>query len=88
MDDKKFIDSINNLHVLSQDYRNEPLVGLIQIWKHADKIVLTWEECKDGNQRNEYLYTRDVHMKFEDTNELFEYLKDNGLSVENFDFAR
>lgn len=58
--------------------------GLVSIWKHQGRYVLTWEECPKGGQYNESSYTRDDRHLFADIDEVLSFLAENGLGVEAF----
>jgi hypothetical protein len=45
-------------------YRAGELTGLISAWPNGGGFVLTWEECRDGDQYNEHGYTRDERHQF------------------------
>lgn len=31
-------------------YNLKGIAGLINVWKHNDSFILTWEECENGDQ--------------------------------------
>jgi hypothetical protein len=51
-------------------YRSGELDGLVCAWLHAGVFVLTWEECRIGDQSNEHLYTRDELHRFATADEV------------------
>jgi hypothetical protein len=65
-------------------YKRDAIVGLVKILKYQDQFILTWEECRDGDQYNEHLYTRDERHKFSTLEEVEKHLDQNGLSNEHF----
>lgn len=65
-------------------YHTEALAGLVSVWKHEDRIVLTWEECPPGEQYDESRYTRDERYVFRSDTELLAFLSDHGLRPEEF----
>ena len=46
-------------------YSAGELTGLISAWPHGAGFVLTWEECRRGDQYDEHAYTRDERHQFE-----------------------
>lgn len=65
-------------------YQREDLVGWVNIWRIAEGFVITWEECRRGDEYNEHLYTIDVRKVFDSVDAVIAFLAENGFSVENF----
>jgi hypothetical protein len=59
-------------------YRLNDLVGLISSWLHDGAFVLTWEECRDGDQYNEQAYTRDKRHQFETAEQVLAFVEQAG----------
>ncbi len=58
--------------------------GLVNIWKHDGRIVLTWEECPPGAQYDESAYTRDERAEFADLDSVVSFLRSSGLDPVDF----
>lgn len=69
---------------MSCTYRTGELAGLISAWLHAGRFVLTWEECKDGDQYNEHAYTRDEPHTFDAAEEVLAFVEREGYSASVF----
>ena len=69
---------------LSIKYKENGQAGMVNIWFHHDHFVLTWEECKDGDQYNECNYTRDEALEFSDVDSVVRYLSGSGIDVGQF----
>ena len=59
MTSEGFLRRLRTGKVVNCIYRLGELAGLISAWPHDGGFVLTWEECRDGDQYNEHAYTRD-----------------------------
>ena len=65
-------------------YRTGELAGLISAWPHGGGFVLTWEECKDGEQYNEHAYTRDERHQFETAEQVLAFVSQTGYPASAF----
>lgn len=65
-------------------YRVGELAGLISAWPHGESFVLTWEECRDGEQYNEQDYTRDEVYRFGTVEEVLAFIEASGFSTSVF----
>jgi hypothetical protein len=64
--------------------RDDGIDGLVNLWPHDGRIVLTWEECRDGDQFNESNYTRDEVRRFDTIEEAITFLEGSGIPPESF----
>lgn len=58
--------------------------GMVSVWKHEGRYVLTWEECPPGGQYDESGYTRDERHLFDDAEDLLAFLARRGLPLDGF----
>jgi hypothetical protein len=58
--------------------------GLIEVWKHMDSYIVTWEECPPGKQYDESEYTRDDRQVFSSLGQVLDYLRHHGIDPERF----
>jgi hypothetical protein len=65
-------------------YRTGELAGLISAWRYEAEFVLTWEECRDGDQENENLYTRDERRLFGAPEAVLEFVEGAGFPASSF----
>lgn len=65
-------------------YRAGELAGLISAWRYESAFVLTWEECRDGDQYNEESYTRDERHRFATTEEVLAFVEQAGFPASRF----
>ena len=61
--------------VVNCTYRTGELAGLISCWAHAERYVLTWEECRHGEQYNENAYSRDERQLFDSAEEVLAFVE-------------
>ncbi len=66
-------------------YKDAGLEGLINVCPSQGKFVLTWEECKAGDQYNEQNYTRDEVQHFFDLDAVITHLRNCGIDVTQFE---
>jgi hypothetical protein len=59
-------------------YRRGESAGLISAWAHDGHFVLTWEECRDGDQYNEHAYTWDERHLFGTAEEVLAFVEQSG----------
>lgn len=71
--------------VVNCTYREGELAGLISAWRYAGAFVLTWEECRDGDQYNEASYTRDERHRFATAGEVLAFVEQAGYPAACFD---
>jgi hypothetical protein len=65
-------------------YHDGDRVGLVNVWRHEDRFVLTWEECLEGDQANESNYLKDDRHRFQTVDEVVDFLKRHDLPIEKF----
>jgi hypothetical protein len=65
-------------------YRVGELQGLISAWPHGGAFVLTWEECREGDQYNESAYTRDERHQFDSAEQLLVFVAEAGYPASAF----
>jgi hypothetical protein len=65
-------------------YRAGELAGLISAWPHGGAFVLTWEECRDGDQYNEHAYSRDERHQFETAEQVLAFAEQAGYPASEF----
>ena len=65
-------------------YSRNGMDGLVSVWMHDSKFILTWEECPKGCQFDESTYTRDDRVVFNSFPELMAFLLDQKLSHDLF----
>ena len=70
--------------VANHRYAQGVLRGMVSAWRHQGRFVLTWEECRDGDQLDEYAYTRDERHLFANAEELVAFVEQHGLAAEDF----
>ena len=69
---------------VNHNYQLDGRTGIIDIWRHEDKFVLTWEEFAEGQFYNEQNYLRDEVHHFKDVEEIFHFLKTNKVNPTAF----
>jgi hypothetical protein len=60
------------------------LAGMVEVWRHGDRYVMTWEECEDGQQFNENEYTKDFRQEFDSPAHVVRYLEECDVDVAGF----
>ena len=65
-------------------YRVGELTGLIEAWLHDGRFVLTWEECREGEQYNEHAYTRDERQLFATAEDVLAFVERGGHPASEF----
>lgn len=87
IDREKFIKKIQSGKACNYIYevneRNEN-TGLIAVWLYNNLIVLTWEECPEGQQFDESTYSKDKVHHFNNFEELDAFFEDNNILYGNF----
>lgn len=78
--EKRLSDGKANNLVYSKDGKD----GLVSVWMHDSRIILTWEECPRGEQYDESTYGRDDRFVFGTLAELMAFLSQNKLGVDLF----
>ena len=73
-----FISRLNAGRPVNCVYRNGELAGLISAWLHDGRFILTWEECRAGNELNENAYTRDERHEFGSAADVLAFVERNG----------
>ncbi len=66
-------------------YKNNGQAGMVNIWFYKDRFIISWEECKDGDQFNESSYTRDDLNDFSNIDSVIDYLNNSNIPVELFE---
>ena len=82
---KTFVERIIQNKANNYLYYRPDREGLVVVWKYNGKLILTWEECRPGDQFNEHLYTRDERYVFQEINELLDFLTAKGLGPKDFE---
>ncbi|MEW4567436.1 hypothetical protein AB1L88_06170 [Tautonia sp. JC769] len=65
-------------------YRRGEFTGLISAWANANRFVLTWEECPEGEQYDESTYTRDERHEFATAGEVLAFVERSGHPASDF----
>lgn len=79
-----FIQRVESGKSNSLTYSADNIEGLINVWKHSNKYIVTWEECPPGEQFDESQYTRDERREFNTLEQALEYLRTSGIELESF----
>jgi hypothetical protein len=79
-----FLARLRNGKAVNCTYRLGELSGLLSAWRYDDAFVLTWEECRDGDQENEHLYTRDELHRFALAEEVLAFVEKAGYPPSRF----
>ena len=79
-----FLARLKNGKAVNCVYRLGELSGLISSWRYDDAFVLTWEECRDGDQEDEHLYTRDELHRFVLAEEVLAFVETAGYPPSRF----
>lgn len=64
------------------------LQSLVELWKHDGQFILTWEEAPDGAQFDESRYTKDERHVFSQLEEVFVFLEQHNLSLDQFELNK
>ena len=80
-----FIEAVERGKSRYYRYATEKLEGMISVWKHEQKYVVTWEECPPGQQYDESTYTRDDVFHFTSTDDLLKFLADSQIPIDHFE---
>ncbi len=73
-----FLARLRDGRVVNCTYHLDEIAGLISAWRYGEGFVLTWEECRDGEQFNEHLYTRDEIHRFALADEVLAFVEEAG----------
>jgi hypothetical protein len=87
MEKSQVKDALNARKRANYVYNTDFNQGLIEIWIYNNKYVLTWEECKHGDQFNENRYIKDERHMFDSFESLNEFLEAKGINIEAFEIA-
>ena len=79
-----FIKRLLSGKVCSFTYITEGLEGGVEVHRHEDVFVLTWEEFPIGGFFDESRYTRDEVHRFASIDEVLAFLGSAGLDVTRF----
>ncbi len=79
-----FLNRLRAGKVVNCTYRRSDLSGHISAWAYGNKFVLTWEECRDGDQYNEQAYIRDERHEFHTVEDVLAFVEQNGHPVSAF----
>ena len=79
-----FLKRLRRGRTVNCTYRTGNLTGLISSWTHEGRFVLTWEECRLGDQYNEHVYTRDDRLSFESAEEVLAFAERSGYPATAF----
>ena len=85
MKQKAFLKRLSENETNHYEYSTDGNVGFVNIWKHKNKIILTWEEFPPDCAFNEIAYTRDERHVFNDVEELFVFLNTQKISCKHFE---
>ena len=85
MTEQNFRKLLSRGTAVGYNYKNDGQAGLVNIWLYKDRFIISWEECKDGDQFNESNYTRDDLNDFPDINSVIEYLNNSNILIEPFE---
>jgi hypothetical protein len=81
---EQFITRLRNGKTVNCTYHRADLAGLMSAWKYEERFILTWEECRDGDQYNEHAYTRDERHEFDTPEQLLAFVKQHGYAAQAF----
>lgn len=84
MSPEGFLRRLRNGKVVNCVYQSGILDGLISAWPHDGGYVLTWEECRSGDQHNEHAYIRDEHRQFESAEQVLAFVEQAGYPASAF----
>lgn len=84
MSSEGFLRRLRTGKVVNCTYRRDELSGLISAWPHGGGFVLTWEECRDGDQYDEHAYTRDERHVFETAEDVLTFVEQAGYPASDF----
>ena len=79
-----FLDRLKSAKAVNCTYQSGEFCGLISVWFHDRAFVLTWEECKAGDQYNEQSYTRDENHRFQTAEEVLAFVEAAGYPASAF----
>ena len=79
-----FLKRLSAGKVVNCTYRCDGLAGLISAWIYNGRFILTWEECRDGDQHNENAYTRDARHEFATAEDVISFVEGSGFPVSSF----
>ncbi len=79
-----FLERLGAGKVVNGTYERDGLAGLISAWRHQWRFILTWEECRDGDQFNENAYTRDERHVFASPEDVLRFVEQNGFPASAF----
>lgn len=79
-----FIQRLRSGKAVNCVYRSGTLAGLISAWPHDGGFVVTWEECKDGDQYDEHAHTRDELHRFESAEQVMAFVEQAGYPASTF----
>jgi len=79
-----FLERLRTGKVVSCTYRSGEMAGLLSAWAYEGRFILTWEECRDGEQYNEHAYTRDDRLSFESAEEVLAFAERSGYPASAF----
>jgi hypothetical protein len=79
-----FIRRISSGKAVNCTYKVGELAGLISAWPHSEGFILTWEECRNGDQYNEDSYSRDERHTFGTAEEVLAFVERSGFPASEF----
>jgi len=74
----EFLMRLRERSAVNCTYRTGDLTGLVSSWDHEGRFVLTWEECREGDQYDEHVYTRDDRLSFESAEAVLAFAERSG----------
>lgn len=84
MTEETFRGFLSRHYAVFMKYKNEDRAGSVNVWFYNGNFILSWEECREGDQWNESNYSRDELHTFPDIDSAIRYLKMAGLDIEQF----
>ncbi len=84
MTEETFRGFLSRHHAVFMKYKNEDRAGLVNVWFYDSNFILSWEECRDGDQLNESNYSRDELHIFPDIDSVIKYISAVDLGIEQF----
>ena len=79
-----FLRRLKTGKVVNCIYRQGELSGLISTWAYGGSFIITWEECRHGDQYNENAYAKDDRHIFETAEEVLAFVEQAGYPASEF----
>jgi len=84
MSSEGFLRRLRTGKVVNCAYEAGEMAGLISAWPLGGGFVLNWEECRDGDQYNEHVYTRDERHQFGTPEQVLAFVEQAGYPASVF----